>query len=243
MVFVGRQWETSRIKAELAKRGNVVVSGTFGIGRTALIHHVAEAMGDAWRFIFLDFSRTPAQLCSDLIAWLRPRTAGRSARRRLSFVSARAIVLKLEARGRRRWVLVLDNIAAVTAPKLALLRRLVATGRYRFVAITDHHLPDADLFTLRACLNAAPIVTLANLPRAVAGAFFAGVSGDLGLGWREGEVAALAEITDGYPLLMVEAIARARRRHAGGPDKTRPPQGGGAQFALPSRAGGRNGRE
>lgn len=212
MVFVGRRRETSRIAAALTAGANVVVAGTYGIGRSALVRHVAEVMGDAWRFVFLDFSRSPAQLCSDLIGRLRPLAGRGPARGTRSFVSARAMALKLEPRGRRRHVLALDNVAALTVQKSILLRRLVATGRYRFVAIAETHMPETDLFKLRAGLVPVRLVTLANLPNAVAREFFIAASDELGLGWNEEEVAVLANVTGGHPLLMVDTAAGAAQR-------------------------------
>ncbi len=216
MVFVGREREVSRIVRELTNGRNAVVSGPFGIGRTALVRRVAEQMGAGWRFVMLDFSRTPAELCSALAAALR--TGGPHARRApRSFVAARAAVLAFEPRGRRH-VLVFDNVAAVTAPKLALLRRLAATGRYRFVAVAEPTLGDNELFELRACLVPAPVIVLSRLTAAATRSYFARLSEELGLGWSEDEIAGLAAISGGYPLVMVEAASRARARaeHATG---------------------------
>ena len=212
MVFVGREREASRIVSELTKGRNAVVSGPFGIGRTALIRHVAEEMGAGWRFAMLDFSHTPAELCSALVAALRgggPRARGAPR----SFVSARAAVLTFEPRG-RRFVLVLDNVAAVTAPKLALLRRLAATGWYRFVAVVEPTLPDDELLELRACLFPSAVIVLSRLAAAATRSYFARLSEELGLGWSEEEIAGLAAISGGYPLVMVEAASRARARAA-----------------------------
>lgn len=212
MVFVGRERETERIAASLKAGSNVVVTGAHGIGRSALVRHVAEAMGNSWRFVFLDFSRSPAQLCLDLIGRLRPSAGRRSTRGTRSFVSARATAVKLEPRGGRRHVLVLDNVAALTVQKSILLRRLVATGRYRLVAIADKRIPEADLFKLRACLVPVRLVTLAKLPNPAARKFFVAASDQLGLGWKEEEVAVLANVTGGHPLLMVDTAARAAQR-------------------------------
>lgn len=212
MVFVGREREASRIASELTKGHNAVVSGPFGIGRTALVRRVAEQMGDGWRFVMLDFSHTPAELCSALVAALRGG-GSRARRAPRSFVSARAAVLAFEPRG-RRYVLVLDNVATLTAPKLALLRRLAATGRYRFVAVAEPTLPDDELLELRACLFPTAAIVLLRLTAAATRSYFARLSEALGLGWSEEEIAGLAAISGGYPLAMVEAASRARARAA-----------------------------
>ena len=212
MVFVGRGQESARVVAELSRRRNVVVSGTYGVGRTTLVKHVADVMGDAWRFLFLDFSRTPAQVCVELLRWLDPVGAGASGRSEPSLKSARARILRLEPRDRRQRVIVLDNACTVTVQKLKLLRPLVSTRRYRFVAITDNHIRGADLLQLRASLYPVSVVTLSNLPRRHAREFFARIAADLHLDWGEGEIAGLASVPGGYPHMMMEAAARAARR-------------------------------
>ena len=216
MVFVGRQRETSRVAAELAAGRNVVVAGKHGVGRSALVAHVAAVMGDGWRFVVLDFSRSPGQLCSDLIGRLRPAAAGKAARKTRPFVSARAMAVKLEPRGRRSHVIVLDEVAALTAQKAILLRRLVSTGRYRFVAIVESRMREAELFQLRAFLVPVRTVTLGNLPNAATREYFATVSGELGLGWTQAEIAGSARVSGGYPPLMTEIAAGAAQRNAGG---------------------------
>ena len=71
-LFVGRGQEAERIRGELLAGRNVVLTGRFGIGRTALLRHLAREMKAEWRFIFLDGSLTAARLCEQLHLALFP---------------------------------------------------------------------------------------------------------------------------------------------------------------------------
>jgi len=50
MYFVGREKEIEQMKEALERGKNVIVSGKYGMGRTSLIKHAADAMKDRWRF-------------------------------------------------------------------------------------------------------------------------------------------------------------------------------------------------
>jgi len=218
MVFVGRDRETARIAAQLAKGGNVIVRGKFGIGRTSLVRHVAETLGDGWRFHFESFMQGPAGICFGLLRHLGlALTAARG--HNLSFISARARLLRAEARPGERRVLVFDDIQDLSAAKLALVRSLALTGRHQFVAVVDEQLKEAALDQMRAALYPVHLLTLLRLPTRQAESFFARTSERLDLGLGEGEVAGLARTSCGYPLLMAEIaarLARQRRENAQG---------------------------
>jgi MoxR-like ATPase len=68
--FVGRRREAARIRAALEADRNVVLTGPFGIGRTALARHAARTMAERFRFVFLDGDRSPARLCRELVEGL-----------------------------------------------------------------------------------------------------------------------------------------------------------------------------
>ena len=214
MVFVGRQREIARTIGQLQDGGNVVVRGKLGIGRTSIVRRVGDIMGDGWSFHFESFSQGPAGICFGLLRQLglRPTT---SRGHMLSFVSARARLLRAKPPGGGRHVLVFDDIEAVTAPKLALIRALALTGHYQLVAIVDHHIGESELFDLKASLYPVRVVTLFALPLREAEEFFARASEELALGLGAGEIAGLAKTSGGYPLMMVEAVAFAARQRTG----------------------------
>jgi DNA transposition AAA+ family ATPase len=107
--FVGRRRETARVRAELEAGRSVVLTGIWGIGRTALAKRAAEEMAREWLFVFVDFERAPGQVWRDLFGAIFPRaqerlrTEGRSAKWMRCRISNR----RLE--DRRRHVVVLDS--------------------------------------------------------------------------------------------------------------------------------------
>lgn len=210
--FVGRRRETARVRAELEAGRSVVLTGIWGIGRTALARHVAEEMAREWRFVFADFDRAPGRVWRDLFAAIFPRvqerlrTEGRSATWMRFRVSSR----RLE--DRRRHVVVLDDLARLTAPRLDAIRRL--RERFQVVAIAEAFLPEEASAALCAALWARRPLRLGHLSEAATAAFFEECSRRHGFGWGEGEVLGLARAVNGFPLAMREAVAAELRRPA-----------------------------
>jgi hypothetical protein len=95
---------------------------------------------------------------------------------------------------------------------LGLLRRLSWTRQYQSVVIVDDTVGPAGLLAVRESLYPVALVRLCRLPRSASRAYFEAVARELGVSWGEGEIAGLASAAAGYPLMMVEAAARARRR-------------------------------
>lgn len=218
--FVGRGKETAWIRAELEAGRSVVLIGICGIGRTALARHVAEEMGREWLFVFADFGRPPGQLWRDLFAAVFPkaqqrlRTQGRTAKWMRYRVSSR----RLE--DPRRHVLVLDNVARLTAPRLDSLRRL--RERFQVVAIAEAFLPEPARAAMCAALWARRPLQLGHVSAAATVAFFEECSRRHGFGWSEGEVQGLARAANGFPLGMREAVAaELRRRETASPRAAR----------------------
>jgi nucleoside-triphosphatase THEP1 len=212
MVFVGRGRETAHIANQLSRGNNIVVTGNFGVGRTALVRHVATVLGEQWRFLFLDFAQTPGRLCSEIVAALDAPRGRLQSRATLSYRSARARITNLRLASGPRLVLVMDNLEAVTRARLSLLRRLSWTRHFQSVVIVDEAVGPAGLLAVRENLYPVCLLRVRRLPRPAACAFFDEVARELGVSWGAGEIAGLAAATGGYPLMMVEAAARARRR-------------------------------
>ena len=210
--FVGRRREAARVRAELEAGRSVVLTGIWGIGRTALAKRVAEEMAREWLFVFTDFDRPPGQVWCDLFSAIFPRakerlrTEGRSARWMRYRISNR----RLE--DRRHHVVVLDNVARLSAPRLDAIRRL--RERFQILAVADASLPEDAGVALCAALWARRPLRLGHLSEAATAAFFDECSRHHGFGWGEGEVRGLAQAVNGFPLRMREVVVAELRRRA-----------------------------
>lgn len=203
--FVGRRRETAWVRAELEAGRSVVLTGIWGIGRTALANRVAEEMARDWLFVLVDFERPSGQVWRDLFSAIFPRaqerlrTEGRSAK----WMRYRIFNRRLE--DRRRHVVVLDNLARLTAPRLDAIRRL--RERFQVVAIAEAFLPEEASAALCAALWARRPLRLGHLGEAATVAFFEECSRHHGFGWGGSEVKGLARAVKGFPLGMREAVA------------------------------------
>jgi hypothetical protein len=183
----------------------VVLTGIWGIGRTALARRVAEEMAREWLFVFVDCERPPGQVWRDLFSAVFPseqerlRAEGRSAMWMRCRVSSR----RLE--DPRRHVVVLDNMARLTAPRLDAIRRL--RERFQVVAITEAFLAEEASVALCAALWARRPLQLGHLGEAATVAFLEECSRRHGFGWGEDAVLGLARAVNGFPLGMREAVA------------------------------------
>ncbi len=214
MQFVGREKEIWQINAALEGGKNVIVSGRYGMGRTSLIKYMAEIMQEQRRFLFLDFSETPGKLCQHLVAKLWPQKERRQRDEFSKYRSARFRIVSLDFSDRRKHVLVLDNIAKLSAPKLDFIQYLAWEKRFQFVAIVESFTPKDDLFRLRVRLYPAEIIVLQYLGKLEVCAFYQDLSDRHQLDWTEGQIKNLAEITGGYPLRMRE-VALGQLKAAG----------------------------
>jgi len=212
MHFVGREKEIGQIKEALEGGKNVIVSGKYGMGRTSLIKHVAEMMQKGWRFLFLDFSETPGKLCQHLIAKLWPQKECRGRDEFSKYRSARFRIVSLQFNDSRRHVLVLDNVAKLSAQKIDFIRYLAWEKRFRFVAIVESFVSDDDLLRLRVRLYPAETIMLQNLDKRKVYEFYQHLSEQHRFHWTEGHIKNLAEITGGYPLRIQEISLRELER-------------------------------
>jgi hypothetical protein len=111
-------------------------------------------------------------------------------------------------------VIVLDDVASVSAPKLDFLRRLVRAERCRLVAVTEAFLPAQQMAELRSVPVAGRPMRLGPLGLADAERFFDGCRAGFGLPWSQAEVHSLAVASHGFPLGMRELMSRELRRNA-----------------------------
>ena len=68
--FVGRRKEITRIEKALFRGETIIVSGKYGIGRTALVRHIAAGNTQYWRFVFVDGSRSASDICRSVFVEL-----------------------------------------------------------------------------------------------------------------------------------------------------------------------------
>lgn len=209
--FVGREKEIRRVTGALSEGRNVILSGRYGMGRTALVQQAGKRLADLMSFIFCDFSLSPSKVCAALAGELFgsiPRS-----RRGARFLALRGELLRRQPADHREPVLVLEDIARLTHPQADLLRLLAQ--RFRLVAVVETFLPAADLLRLKSWLLPAERVTLGPLPQADTRELFAALSVHHGLGWEPQRIASLARASGGYPLRMRELEQRELARFAG----------------------------
>ena len=205
--FVGRRRELAGLRAELVAGRNAIVTGPCGIGRTALVRHLARSMAREWRFVFVDGSRGGGQICRELFSALFTR-GETSEGGRLPYQSVRYRIVTVPPQDPRRHVLVLDDMARVSTPKLDLVRWLVRAGRFRLLAVVEAFMPAADLARLRAAMLARSPLRLGPLRLREAEMFFEQSAAAHGLSWSSEWIHALAEISGGFPRGMRELLAR-----------------------------------
>ena len=157
--FVGRRRETAYLRAEIAAGRSIVITGAFGVGRTALVVESARQLALEWSFLFSGFDVGSAGELGDKL----------SRRRR---------------EDPRRQALVLDDVAKVTPQRVEAARRL--RERYRVIAIVEAFVPEAQQAALASALWARPPLQLGCLDRAATLKYFEACSRRLGLGcpWR-----------------------------------------------------------
>ncbi|HPD61375.1 MAG TPA: ATP-binding protein [Thermodesulfobacteriota bacterium] len=207
MVFVGRDQETNRIVELIEQNNNVIVSGKYGIGRTSLIRHIADITKNRWRFIFIDFSQTPARACQAILSQLltEKKFIGRKNKK---YEFNRFLLVNLEFEDQRQCVIVLDNIAKLSHPKIALIRDLAWGKRFLLVAIAEAFLPEKDFFLLRKALIPVEVITIQNLSQQNSEKLLQQFSEKYQFNWDDRQIKIFASIIQGYALGIRELVTR-----------------------------------
>ena len=208
MHFVGREKEIGQIRESLEGGKNVIVSGKYGMRRTSLIKHIANAMKDQWRFPFVDFSETPRMVCRHLFAELTGKQRFKDEYESMKYKAIRFRIVNPALHGRRKQVLVLDNVAKLSFQKADLIRYLSGEGRFQFVAIVENFISKDDFLRLRVRIYPADIITLGHLDKGSVCEFFRDLSEQHRFGWTNNEINNFAVATGGYPLRMKEVSMR-----------------------------------
>lgn len=194
-----------KVRTDLVAGRNVILTGAYGIGRTSLLRHMARSMARNWRFVFLDGSRTGGRVCVDLFAALFPH-ASDGGPSTLPYRWARHRIVTRPPEDPRSHVLVLDDLARVSAAKLDLVRRLVRAGRFRLVAVPEAFLPPAKLSRLQAALQAGAPLRLRPLRLDDAEQFFREGAWTLETTWSRARIHGLAVASRGFPLGMKQLL-------------------------------------
>jgi len=212
MFFVGRTKEIKLLYTSLARGENSILAGRFGMGRTSLMRHMAESFKDRWRFVFCDFSKTPADICSRLTRELYPAYGAKLGSAPIKFKTAKFEILNRPMEDPRQHVLVLDNIEKLSRQKIALLQYLSFEKRFLYVAVTAGFLPKDQYQQLKVVLLASCRITLGHMSLTSAGEFFEYYSKKYFFNWSEEYIKHLSQRTKGYPLSMKEIITEARKK-------------------------------
>ena len=208
MSLFGREKETRQIVRALEKGGNVIITGKFGMGRTKLVRHISDVHGKRWRFIFVDFSKTPGQVCTEMLTELSPMKHFKTNDQNRRYKTKRHRIATVKSKDARPMVLVLDNIGKLTAQRLALIRYLSWENRFLFIAITESFLREDDFFLLRAELQLDCVIKLGRISRRDSIAYFQAASEKNGFQWESERIRMMAETAGGYPLSMREMVTR-----------------------------------
>lgn len=208
MDFVGRKREIAAVVKSLKQNRNVVLTGRYGAGRSSLAKHIAGLHRQTWQFLFADFSKTVARACNDMISQLASGGPKAQPHHYTRLMYAKDILIGRRAGANLPRVIVLDNIGKISRSKLTFLRDMRLESDLLFIAITESFLPEADLFRLRSTLYPSDMLTLHNLKRREAAAFFRKYSQRQRLGWSEKFINMLAAATGGCALLMKERAQR-----------------------------------
>jgi energy-coupling factor transporter ATP-binding protein EcfA2 len=212
MTFVGRERETARILAAVSAGRHVVITGKFGMGKTALARHVAGLAAPDRPFLFASSSLSPARICEALVLQLPTLRRGRAGRKApvASYLSLRARLVAAPSNGPAP-VVVLDDVSRVTAPKAGLIHQLDLAG-ILLIVLLDTGLPERDRTRLLVRLEPAEKVHLGPLDLTASAELFERLSTHYRLGWSTRQIEGLARASGGYPLRIHEIATRGRPR-------------------------------
>ncbi|MBN1548279.1 MAG: hypothetical protein JW902_16635 [Syntrophaceae bacterium] len=208
MFFVGREKESRKIIKLLKLGRNVILTGKFGVGRTALMRHIAAKTANRWLFFFVDFSKTPGNVIKQLSVLMSRGKTSKNRNVNCRYKSNRSLVVYNSLKDSRNTVLVLDNITKLTVQRQRLIRYFALEGQFQFVAIVERFLPSHDLFILRSMLAVEEPITLSNLSRKNTKELIRYIAETQALQLSEQDLNVLTSINRGYPLGAYEMMQK-----------------------------------
>ncbi|MCX8044126.1 MAG: ATP-binding protein [Desulfobacterota bacterium] len=211
MYFVGRFRETRFIINTLRRGEHVVIAGRFGMGRTSLVRHVSRVATNAFRFVFVDFSSPPADICRQLLMEMFPHYAAMHNPTSIPYKHAIFHLFSQPLEDPRPHVLVLDNIERLSRQKLIFLRRLASEKRFTIIAIIATSLPEHQYQQVRVALLNMRRLSLGHLDKKSTREYFTYCSSCYGFNWTDDRIKSLCIRTQGYPLSMKEIVDNERR--------------------------------
>ena len=198
--FVGRTRELRRLQQLLEDGRSVVVTGSYGSGRTSLVRRLETKLRRAYKFLFIGPSDTRVTL-RDAVAYVLG--GGRSGR--TSIVR------------RPLCVVVFDDVVRVTPQRAKVIRRLLKDDRVRIILIAERVLAGDELVRVRGILNAAPVVHVGPLSEADVQHYVATLVNAAGRPWSSSDLRGIARSTNGYALGMRLTVEAALRGHTADP--------------------------
>ena len=206
MFFVGREKETKAILRALEDGRNVILKGPYGIGRTALARHVAEIIGEDRVFHFIDFSRTPREMCEALARELRKGSKGKKRWEPMLYKSERYRILHGDFGDGKRHIIVFDNVSKLTRAKVSMLRRFAEERRFQTLTIAERFIREGDEAALRLLMAPSVVVAIGYLNDVDTRLLVQKLAERNGLRWDERRIRLHADSAGGYPLGIVGYI-------------------------------------
>lgn len=211
MLFVGRKSEKKQIVESLYDGKNIILGGKFGIGRTSLIRAIAKILADERKFIFVDFSKTPAKMSEKLMKELGISAILKNNGNKMGYKSMRYRVANAKSLKKETAVIVFDNIAKITAQKTIFLRHLILEQHFQLIAIVENFLPPKDLLALKTQLMPSATFTLRYMKVNDVEDLLRNYADQYHFNWTDNYMCNLATLSNGYPLGLVGILAKAKK--------------------------------
>lgn len=206
MIFTGREKEKKKIIKELEQGKNVILAGKFGIGRTSLARKIAKQSGGRRQFVFVDFSQTPGKMSEHLMREFHICSKFTRTGNKMGYKSMRYCIAAIGSSTKNKPVIVFDNVAKLTWPKIAFLRYLLEEESFQFIAIVENFLPEKHTLRLKTLLFPAVHFSLGYLSDKDVLEFVHYYMETHHLRYSEAEIASLTLLAGGYPLEMTRLV-------------------------------------
>ncbi|MEQ8180187.1 MAG: AAA family ATPase [Smithellaceae bacterium] len=203
MIFTGREKEKKKIIKELERGNNVILTGKFGIGRTSLIKKISKQLDGQRQIVFVDFSQTPRKISERLMKELQICNRFKRTGNKMGYKSMRYRIAETGSLTKNKPVIVFDNIAKLTQPKITFLKYLHDEGHFQFIAIIENFLSEKHVLLLKILLFPATNCSLGYLSDSDVSVFIRHYAKMHHLELSDAYIASLTLLAGGYPLGMI----------------------------------------